>query len=319
MDVLTSMEVSFAVARGALQLILRVRQRILQDASWDTTKGQVAILTAGVTIATFLAAVQSQIVALSYQDNSTRLKIATNALGFAGVLFDVAAACIALLASTTLQRHIAMVEEQLNAIQDASLEQLAEISRVVTSFAPHTVSSDIYHRVLRGVADRLRALRDIATPVHSEIAQAFREIRRVEASGDAAGITMQSGIICFFALVLCLAISTQPRAVWIVSSLACSLVILLPLVVRALGRAGIRISGASGARLRSPSAVRHDPGETTPLLAPLACARPPARPRPARPAPLPSSHAHSYARFRSHAHSHSGSMNLRRTPPSTSA
>jgi flagellar biosynthesis regulator FlbT len=41
--------------------------------------------------ATFLAAVQSQILALSFQDNSTSLKITTNTFGFVGILQQVKA------------------------------------------------------------------------------------------------------------------------------------------------------------------------------------------------------------------------------------
>ncbi|KAJ7326202.1 hypothetical protein DFH08DRAFT_885051, partial [Mycena albidolilacea] len=72
--------------------------------------------TIGLAQATFLAAIQAQLVATSYQDNSTRLKVATNALGFAGLLMGVISACLALLASNILQRHIAIVDKQLTAI-----------------------------------------------------------------------------------------------------------------------------------------------------------------------------------------------------------
>ncbi|KAJ7762116.1 hypothetical protein B0H16DRAFT_1808465, partial [Mycena metata] len=266
------------VARGTLW----VRKQLAQNASWDTIKSQVTILTAGATIvshngrkrisayqrptkATFLAAVQGQIVALSYQNNSTRLKVATNALGFADVVLDVAAACIALLASTTLQRYIPEVEKQLDAIQDASREQLEEIARFIHadvqgSLGPHTVSWDVYRRALGKVGDRLVALDRTSNHGDPEaggeiqlyhptssleldigtIPRAFREIRTVEASGDAAGIAMQCGILCFFGSVLCLAIASQPRAVWVSSSMIFALVTFLPLVMQALGRAGIR-------------------------------------------------------------------------------
>ncbi|KAJ7805795.1 hypothetical protein B0H14DRAFT_3484754 [Mycena olivaceomarginata] len=36
---------------------------------WDGTKGHVGALTSEATIATFLAAIQAQLVAISYQDN----------------------------------------------------------------------------------------------------------------------------------------------------------------------------------------------------------------------------------------------------------
>ncbi|KAJ6490836.1 hypothetical protein C8R45DRAFT_194704 [Mycena sanguinolenta] len=67
-----------------------------------------------------IAAVQSQIMVLLYQDNSMHLKTVTNVLGFTGVT----SACLGLLLSTLLQRHIAVVETQINAIEDASPVQL---------------------------------------------------------------------------------------------------------------------------------------------------------------------------------------------------
>ncbi|KAJ7080302.1 hypothetical protein C8R44DRAFT_895408 [Mycena epipterygia] len=55
------------------------------------------------------------------------------------------------------------------------------------------------------------------------IPRSFTQIRSAAFSGDAAGTAMLFGILCFFASVQCLAISTQPRAVWIVSVVICSL------------------------------------------------------------------------------------------------
>jgi hypothetical protein len=64
------------------------------------------------------------LVALSYQDNSTGIKVATKALGFAGVLLDVIAAFLALVSSTIFQRHVAITDKQLNSIEDASGDQI---------------------------------------------------------------------------------------------------------------------------------------------------------------------------------------------------
>ncbi|KAJ7792233.1 hypothetical protein B0H14DRAFT_171784 [Mycena olivaceomarginata] len=75
-----------------------IKTQAAQD--WENAKDNIGALTAEATVATFLAAVQAQLIALSYQDNSTRLKVATNALGFSGLLLDVITACLALLASS---------------------------------------------------------------------------------------------------------------------------------------------------------------------------------------------------------------------------
>jgi hypothetical protein len=102
---------------------------------WDGTKGhlkqplsfrQTYSCFIGLAQATFLAAIQAQLVAISNQD-STRLKVATNALGFAGLLIGAISACLALLASNILQRHIAIVDKQLTAIETATAEQLDDL------------------------------------------------------------------------------------------------------------------------------------------------------------------------------------------------
>ncbi|KAJ7912269.1 hypothetical protein B0H13DRAFT_1875071 [Mycena leptocephala] len=179
--------------------------------------------------ATFLAAVQSQIVALSYQENSTRLRMATNVLGFAGVLLDIIAACFALLASTILQTYIAVVEKQIDAIEDASPAQIASLRPL-----PRTVSADVSRRALAQIKERRAALERLLTDGHDSgdniplinrtskpaelldaIPESWKQIRSAVPLGAAAGSAMFLGIL---ASVECLAISTQPPAVWIVSA-----------------------------------------------------------------------------------------------------
>ncbi|KAJ7894157.1 hypothetical protein B0H13DRAFT_2525895 [Mycena leptocephala] len=127
-----------------------------------------ALFTFNLFEATFLAAVQSQIIALSYQDNSTHLKTATNVLGFAGVLLDVTSACLGLMTSTVLQRHIAVVEKQLDAIEDASPEQLQETLRfleasrtrgqLLASLLSSSAFPDLLRRILAKVMARAAVL-----------------------------------------------------------------------------------------------------------------------------------------------------------------
>ncbi|KAJ7836487.1 hypothetical protein B0H13DRAFT_1913046 [Mycena leptocephala] len=214
---------------------------------WETVKGQVGSLTSEAAIATFLAAVQSQILALSYQDNSTCVKTATNALGFAGVLLDVITACLALLASTILQRHVAI---------------LADIWTFLQSAEPRNLPPDIARRFLIRMRVRLTALAktlpqddahggdDIrfTLPMESTqlnvaaISPSLKNIRSATSIGDAAGTAMLFGVLCFFASVLCLAVSTQPPVVWIVLAGTCALVVALPVTNYVLGLAGILLS-----------------------------------------------------------------------------
>jgi hypothetical protein len=67
------------------------------------------------------------------------------------------------------------------------------------------------------------------------IPEFFRHIQSAAFIGDAAGTAMLLGILCFFVSVQCLAVTTQPLGVWIVSAAICSLVIILPVGNRLLG------------------------------------------------------------------------------------
>ncbi|KAJ7160564.1 hypothetical protein C8R43DRAFT_1124033 [Mycena crocata] len=249
----------------ALAMVETLRETVF-GLDWDTIKDRIGSLNSEATIATFLAAVQSQIIALSYQDNSTKLKIATNVLGFAGVLLDVLAACLALLASTLLQRHTAIVEKQLDSIEDASQQRIVEIQDLFTTLPRFMVPHDLRQRVQdrfiavqnqntesQGAttgpepAVRISRIHALLRPVvqrHergiASMETSFRAIQSVAYIVDMATIAMFWGVLCFFSSVLCLAISTQPRPVWIVSAAICSLAVVLPLVNEVLG--WIRIS-----------------------------------------------------------------------------
>jgi hypothetical protein len=107
--------------------------------------------------ATFLAAVQSQILALSFQDNLTSLKITTNTFGFVGILLDVITACLDLLGSTILQRHIAAIEQQLDAIEDASSEQLIEISHFIKQSLQLLRAAEMFPDIYRCVQAKMEA------------------------------------------------------------------------------------------------------------------------------------------------------------------
>ncbi|KAJ7512003.1 hypothetical protein B0H11DRAFT_721085 [Mycena galericulata] len=231
---------------------------------FDRVKAQIISLTSEATIATFLAAVQAQIIALSFQDNSTRVKITTNALAFAGVLLDVIAAFLALLSSTVLQRHITLIEKQLASIEDASPQQLQQIAALLSldesrlrihGFVPPDIRRRLYAKMRQRLetlskSERqepvteswlFQGLEESAELDIRSIPESFKHIQSAAVIGDAAGTAMLNGILCFFASVQCLAISTQPPAVWIVSAVICSYIIILPVSNRILGFVGIRL------------------------------------------------------------------------------
>lgn len=188
---------------------------------------------------------QSGVIGLSHERNLTRIEVTTNALGFAGILFDVIAAFLALLVSTITQRHIRVVERQLNRIDVLPLESISltieELIRLEQS--SEFVYPDVIRYAISKCEARLKALQSdgaIMRQTHTEfsipaILVSCQHIQSVAFIGDAAGTAMLSGILCFLASVLSQAIASQPPAVWIVAVAACSSIIVLPMVNKGMG------------------------------------------------------------------------------------
>ncbi|KAK7013650.1 hypothetical protein R3P38DRAFT_2545710 [Favolaschia claudopus] len=231
------------VATLALHMLLNTSL----EPDWEDIKSESASLVSYATIATFLAAVQSQIIALTYQDNTSHVAVASNALGFAGVLFDVSSACFALGASTTLQRHTTIIDSEINAIDDASPRQLVQLdlAEPLNSYG----ASDVWVRIYKKVEKRMRILRMenqsqnlqedetsiIDRPPLLRATQAsWKEVQGALAVGNAASNLMILGVLCFFGSVICLAVSTQPRTVWIVSVVVTAWVIFAVLTASVL-------------------------------------------------------------------------------------
>ncbi|KAK6969320.1 hypothetical protein R3P38DRAFT_3146311 [Favolaschia claudopus] len=205
---------------------------------WDDIRNKGGSLVSNATMATFLAAVQSQIIALSYQDNTSPTAVASNALGFAGILLDVSSARMALNASAALQRHTTFIDNQFRAIDDASEGQLTQIDSSLLNQAIYDVYG-LSSRIHKRLEARMRILRnerqsrpnlpddDVENapladnsshiPLLGGLPGALTSVQLAVAMGNAAGNLMVLGTLSFFGSVICLAASTQPRAVWIVS------------------------------------------------------------------------------------------------------
>ncbi|KAJ7157463.1 hypothetical protein C8R46DRAFT_1294170 [Mycena filopes] len=185
------------------------------------------------TQAIFLAAVQSQIIALSYQSNSTSLQVATNLFGFIGVLLDVITAFLAFMASRIIQAQLRATADALNInkIERASPQHLREIKAVLNRFPESMVPSDFRHRVdarVPGDSADLEAGEDTAggvddhphplqSPQALSLVASFRKIQDVDLLSSFATTALIWGILDFLVSVLFLAASTQPRTVWIIS------------------------------------------------------------------------------------------------------
>ncbi|KAJ7615867.1 hypothetical protein FB45DRAFT_1106615 [Roridomyces roridus] len=243
----------------------------MRSSQWETVKTHAGDQVSSATIATFLAAVQAQIIALSYQDNSTSLRVVVNVFGFAGVLLDVTAACLGLMTSTVLQRNIAAVEKQLDAIQDAPPHQLHEIIRFLearrrgsklASLLSENEYPDLLRRIQTKTSARMAVLDRQLTPGANNsvpdaltyppmaegqgfeieaISEALTQIHSSASIGRAANGAMLLGVVCFFGSVIFLAVSTQPRIVWIIAvaftgwvvvGVIMGLVLLIPSLVR---------------------------------------------------------------------------------------
>ncbi|KAJ7937459.1 hypothetical protein B0H13DRAFT_1943758 [Mycena leptocephala] len=186
-------------------------------------KGQVETLTSEAVVVIFFAAVQYEVIKLTYDDNSNdnlNLKAVANALGFAGFLLDGIAAFLALLASSLWCR---ISEQELYAIQQL---------RMTWDFLDEFL-------LPRDIVCRVRATFALLDRNHAEADNVgmpacwkHNRIRNAASVGDAAGTAMLFGNLCFFASVVFLASSTRPPTVWIVSATMGTLVVLLPLILR---------------------------------------------------------------------------------------
>ncbi|KAF9065001.1 hypothetical protein BDP27DRAFT_1425180 [Rhodocollybia butyracea] len=227
--------------------------------TWDSVRDQQVRLSSVASIATFLAAVQSQIIALSYQDNSTAAHLATNITGFAGILLDVITAFLALLASTTIQHYRSEVEKQLKIFENLSeVEVLSEVQQLEVQEHNAGIFPDLFSSILAKAQTRVLALsahpKDDTPILHDaslrllalmkrgeeqldliSVKRSCTHIQSMASLVDAMGSTMLFGVLCFIASVLCLAIASQPRSVWVVSVVTCSVVIVFPMTNLAIG------------------------------------------------------------------------------------
>jgi hypothetical protein len=210
--------------------------------------------------ATFLAAVQAQIIAISYTNNSSPTSVATNAFGFMGIMFDVIAALLALLSSTVMQTRVSVIDRILSNTAKLNNDQLAAfLGSMLNGSGRHTrfvraMLLDIIQPLMKrlvvagrqiagGENENLSGIdADDFDPNTngSQVVKYCSEIDSIRVLGDAAGASMLFGILSFMASIVCLAIATQPVTVWACMVMACSCVFFLPLVNRGLAYFGLR-------------------------------------------------------------------------------
>lgn len=180
--------------------------------------------------ATFLAAVQAQLIAFTYQNNSTRIQRATNAISFLGLSFDVIGTAIGLLSALTMQPD----QQRLNQALFASSEAYAEWVAIARELAELELQEKLgsgrsvpLHLMQERMAQQRQYLE--RTVVLNERkknwikqdearTEELEDLSRALVVGNIKGLAplalMALGIICFFVGLLCFVIDTQPPVVW---------------------------------------------------------------------------------------------------------
>ncbi|KAJ7087118.1 hypothetical protein C8R44DRAFT_893280 [Mycena epipterygia] len=212
----------------------------------NTNLGSLAI------VATFLAAVQAQVISSSLDRNMTNLETASNALFFAGLFVDVLGGTIAIVGSVQIQRAYGLVKQResslaglkdaLNSSSRSAEEQdtvalvhhLHYLERVIFPLlhspglwsslsTPLKQSADLVEQIIKDS--------DVDDHVRITIAYSLSDYRhttnRLAASsfftslGFAASLTVPSlvvaGLVCFTAGASCFVLDTQPVSVWATS------------------------------------------------------------------------------------------------------
>ncbi|KAJ7636669.1 hypothetical protein FB45DRAFT_1138462 [Roridomyces roridus] len=144
---------------------------------------------------------------------------------------------------------MAVVQQQIDAIGEASRNQLRDVSlfleecRSARRQGPLQNARNIlprdYPDLLR-VLEEKRMAREMALNNSDDVGSAemrlqvipetLNEIEFCLPAGNAGAIAWFMGILSFFGSVVCLAISSQPRAVWIVAAILTALLFLPALV-----------------------------------------------------------------------------------------
>jgi hypothetical protein len=230
----------------------------------DAVKAQVVALSTEASIATFLSGVQAQIIALTFTSNSNQLKVAANAFGFMGLMWDVIAAFLGLYTSTIFQRNISAIEKEIAHLIDPSVppDHLDKfIHHLDLAWQKHSdhlsplcvglIRTQIlpkYKNPPKGnsessnekYAEHKYLSED--KPDFKEFIRACHQIDEASVFGEVVGAAMVFGVVCFLGSALFLAISTQPKEAYIPCAVALACIVLLPLLNMVLALRAPRVT-----------------------------------------------------------------------------
>ena len=92
--------------------------------------------------ATFIAAVQAQVITYAYQSNTTNLEVAINAFFFTGLFLDIVGGCMAYIVAVQLQHIYALL-----------LRRSTSVSQIVNAFDQYTPPPEANPSTLKAVAN----------------------------------------------------------------------------------------------------------------------------------------------------------------------
>ena len=203
--------------------------------------------------------------------DATHLQIATNAIAFSGIMFDVVAAFLALLSSARVQASTDCIDrlhytisasnsKDLQEISDLLLDRLVNQHHSTHKNAAIYIEFDLWEEIGRQLlrleerhngghnqkSQRQEIMQNsmMITPDNfiREVERAGKEIIGFSILGNLAGTATLLGILCFLLSVVCLAKSTQPSSVWIPTVISCSSILVFPMLAAFLYRSDLRAS-----------------------------------------------------------------------------
>lgn len=231
----------------------------------DLIKAHVDTVNSFIVVATFIAAVQGQIIALTFGVNDTSLQIFTNGIGLIGLTFDILGACFGMLVAVILQGHIRRSNTWLKSSTMENLVNLVngkgdgDLNRreIETKLEKYIRKRRIFWRqrsnskILPGdqdfMAHRKQMLcltkpKELGTSTKgsgthgglgtSTILKHIPGPQRITIIANIPPVTMGFGIVSLFVSVICFAASTQRPHVWLacvivsMTTIACSLICL---------------------------------------------------------------------------------------------
>ncbi|KAJ7909191.1 hypothetical protein B0H13DRAFT_2014874 [Mycena leptocephala] len=211
-------------------------------------------------IATFLAAVQAQVIGFSLDKNDTHLQKACNALFFAGLFIDILSGTIAIVGAVQLQRTYGLLQQR-----DVSLKGLIDIAKKISD--SHESLALVHHlgflevvifqpltspRMWNAISESLNESADLVerTMEESKVEDALKHFLldyryttdQLAASGFrtslgfAADLTVSTlilaGLGCLIGGAFCFVLYNQPVEIWATSlAVLGSTILLIALVV----------------------------------------------------------------------------------------